>query len=166
MRIYRFAGDVEAAHWRRLDELDLTPNERLDALGWEIFLLAGARGDTREDALRLAMEGSYHGTQDTMRTGTDSALGLPPPEGNSHRVAPGIPPRMGDEVDFLPFNDLEGCARIVEANARDLAAVFVEPLQGAGGAIPSEPGFKNPIRQSFVRGEAVRFRHFDAKGQA
>jgi hypothetical protein len=59
MRIYRFAGDAEAAHWRRLDELDLAPNERLDALGWEIFLLACARGDIREDALRLAMGGSY-----------------------------------------------------------------------------------------------------------
>lgn len=59
MRIYRFAGDVEAAHSRRLDELDLSPDDRLDALAWEIFLLAGARGDTREDSLRLAKGGSY-----------------------------------------------------------------------------------------------------------
>lgn len=59
MRIYRFAGDVEAVQSRRLDELDLVPDQRLDALGWEIFLLASARGDTREDALRLAIEDRY-----------------------------------------------------------------------------------------------------------
>jgi superfamily II DNA or RNA helicase len=59
MRIYRFAGDAEAVQSRRLDELDLAPDERLDALGWEIFLLAGARGDTWPDALRLAIWDSY-----------------------------------------------------------------------------------------------------------
>ncbi len=59
MRIYRFRGDVEAVISRRLDELDLPPNERLDALGWEIFLLAGARGGTWMGAGGLAMGDSY-----------------------------------------------------------------------------------------------------------
>src|SRR5207248_2803656 len=111
-----------------------------------MYTLMLARAYTRRTRF-ARMEGSYHGTQDTMRTGTDSAVGLPPPEGNSQRVAAGIPPRMGEEVDFLPFNDLEGCAHLIEANARDLAAVFVEPLQGAGGAIPSEPGFLEGLRE-------------------
>jgi hypothetical protein len=59
MRIYPFAGDVEAVQSRRLDELKVVPNEWLEALGWEIFLLASARGDTREDALRLAKGDSF-----------------------------------------------------------------------------------------------------------
>jgi hypothetical protein len=33
----------------------MPPDERLDALGWEIFLLARARGDTSADAFGLAM---------------------------------------------------------------------------------------------------------------
>jgi hypothetical protein len=59
VRIYRFTGDVEAVRSRRLDEFDVVPDERLDALGWEIFLLAAARGDTWSDALNLATGGSY-----------------------------------------------------------------------------------------------------------
>ena len=58
MRIYRFPGDAEAVESRRWDEADIAIDERLDPLGWEIFMLASARGDTRGDALQLAMEGS------------------------------------------------------------------------------------------------------------
>jgi hypothetical protein len=58
MRIYRFPGDTDAVEGRLADERQMPPDERLDALGWEIFLLASARGDTSADALGLAMDGT------------------------------------------------------------------------------------------------------------
>lgn len=59
MRIYRFSGAAEAVESRHWDEEYMDADERLDAVGWEIFMLASARGDTRADALQLAMEGSH-----------------------------------------------------------------------------------------------------------
>jgi len=56
MRIYRFAGDKEAVEGRLEDEAQMPPNERLDALGWDIYLLASARGDTSGHAFTLAMK--------------------------------------------------------------------------------------------------------------
>jgi hypothetical protein len=60
MRIYSFPGDTEAVAGRLQDEGDMPPDERLDALGWDIYLLARARGDTSEHAFSLA-------TQDTLQ---------------------------------------------------------------------------------------------------
>jgi hypothetical protein len=36
----------------------MTPSERLDPLGWEIYMLARHRGENNEDALRDAREKS------------------------------------------------------------------------------------------------------------
>ena len=58
MRIYRFPGDTHAVEGRLIDEVAMSANERLDALGWDIYLLARARGDTGDDALKLSMEGT------------------------------------------------------------------------------------------------------------
>jgi superfamily II DNA or RNA helicase len=57
MRIYSFPGDTEAVAGRLQDEDDMPPDERLDALGWDIYLLARARGDTSGHAFSLGMEG-------------------------------------------------------------------------------------------------------------
>jgi superfamily II DNA or RNA helicase len=58
MSIYRFPGDVEAVEGRHEEELQMTPSERLDPLGWEIYMLARHRGENNEDALRDAREKS------------------------------------------------------------------------------------------------------------
>lgn len=46
------------------------------------------------------------------------------------------------------YNDVEGAARLVAEHARDLAAVIVEPLQGAAGVIPSDPNFLHALREA------------------
>src|ERR1700693_4649327 len=46
------------------------------------------------------------------------------------------------------YNDVEGVARLVAEHARDLAAVIVEPLQGAAGVIPSDPNFLHALREA------------------
>jgi hypothetical protein len=58
MRVYSFSGDTESVQRRLEDEAQMPANEQLDALGWDIYLLASARGNTSDDAFRLAMEGT------------------------------------------------------------------------------------------------------------
>jgi len=55
MSVYSFSGAREAVAGRLEDETNMPPDERLDALGWEIYLLARARGDTSEHAFALAI---------------------------------------------------------------------------------------------------------------
>jgi glutamate-1-semialdehyde 2,1-aminomutase len=45
--------------------------------------------------------------------------------------------------DFVlaPYNDLAAAASLIEEHARDLAAVIIEPMLGAGGCITAAPGF-------------------------
>ena len=51
-----------------------------------------------------------------------------------------------DGVSF-DFNDRESFDRMLKENAGELAAVIVEPVIGAGGGIPPEPGFLQYIRE-------------------
>jgi glutamate-1-semialdehyde 2,1-aminomutase len=46
------------------------------------------------------------------------------------------------------YNDSAGAAQLVEAHAHELAAVIVEPLQGAAGVIPGDPGFLCALRET------------------
>ena len=46
------------------------------------------------------------------------------------------------------YNDGEGAARLVAEHADELAAVIVEPLQGAAGVIPGDPGFLRTVREA------------------
>jgi len=46
------------------------------------------------------------------------------------------------------YNDAEGAARLVAEHARELAAVIVEPLQGAAGVIPGDPSFMHALREA------------------
>lgn len=46
------------------------------------------------------------------------------------------------------YNDAAGAARLVEQHAHELAAVIVEPLQGAGGVILGEPDFLRALREA------------------
>jgi glutamate-1-semialdehyde 2,1-aminomutase len=55
--------------------------------------------------------------------------------------------------DFLiaPYNDAERTAALIHQHADALAAILVEPMLGAGGCIPGEPGFL-----ALLRAEATR----------
>lgn len=67
MRAYRFAGDEEAVQGRLAEEAQMSPDERLDALGWDIYLLARVRGDSSEHAFRLAMKDPLSDRNDVRR---------------------------------------------------------------------------------------------------
>jgi hypothetical protein len=67
MGMYGFRGDKEAVEARIEDEVHMAANDRLDALGWEIYLLARVRGDTSEDAFSPAMDGTLRGREKVRR---------------------------------------------------------------------------------------------------
>jgi glutamate-1-semialdehyde 2,1-aminomutase len=46
------------------------------------------------------------------------------------------------------YNDAEGAARLIAERAHDLAAVIVEPVQGAAGVIPGDPSFLRALREA------------------
>jgi len=46
------------------------------------------------------------------------------------------------------YNDAAGAARLVGEHAYELAAVIVEPLQGAAGVIPGDPDFLHALREA------------------
>ena len=46
------------------------------------------------------------------------------------------------------YNNTADAARLVEAHAHELAAVIVEPLQGAAGVIPADPAFLRTLRDA------------------
>jgi glutamate-1-semialdehyde 2,1-aminomutase len=63
----------------------------------------------------------------------------------AHGVSPLNPPF---EWVVGEYNDAVGAARLVEEHARDLAAVIVEPLQGAAGVIRGDPAFLRALREA------------------
>ena len=80
----------------------------------------------------LVFEGAYHGG--VFYFGPDgSPLNIP--------------------VDWLlgRYNDTGPTRDMIAAHADELAAILVEPMQGAGGCIPAEPGFLEMLRDAASR---------------
>lgn len=77
----------------------------------------------------LVFEGAYHG----------GILAF------AHGVSPLNPPF---EWIVGEYSDAAGAARLVEEHAHELAAVIVEPLQGAAGLIPGDPDFLRALRKA------------------
>jgi glutamate-1-semialdehyde 2,1-aminomutase len=63
----------------------------------------------------------------------------------SHGISPLNPP-----FEWLvgEYNNAAAGARLIEKHAHELAAVIVEPLQGAAGVIPGEPHFLRTLRDA------------------
>ena len=100
-----------------------------------------ARAATGRDKV-LKFEGAYHGHHDyaqlstTPRSDPDFPLGEPDTDG--------IPAAVRELVLVAPYNDLEATRRIVAAQAADIAAIIVEPIQRI---ISPVPGFLDGLRQ-------------------
>lgn len=116
---------------------------RFTASGGEATLYAMrlARAHTGRDKI-LKFEGAYHGFHDYAIHSFNAGNGglYPQPRPNSS----GIPDDVIQQVLVAPFNDIEKTAEIIRANAQDLAAIIVEPVQRA---IEPLPGFLAELRK-------------------
>src|SRR3989442_2891775 len=93
-------------------------------------------------------EGAYHGTHDWVLV---SVAPDPKAAGSRKRqkrvpASAGVPPAVLKHTVVLPWNDPEACEQIIEAEAKNLAAVLVDPLLGIGGVIPPADGFLPHLR--------------------
>ena len=121
---------------------------RDDACGGRVRAVPGDRarpllqlGDGGEPARALAVEGGHRAIE---RAGVCRRLPRRHPPLRPRRVAVNPP----FEWVVGEYNDAAGAARLVEEHARDLAAVIVEPLQGAAGVIRGDPAFLRALREA------------------
>jgi glutamate-1-semialdehyde 2,1-aminomutase len=91
-----------------------------------LMALSAARVTTGRDRV-LVYRGGYHGGLLTF------------PDGPSAVNAP-------YDAILAPYNDTAESRRLLERHADTIAAVLVEPMLGAGGCIPGDPGFLRTLR--------------------
>jgi glutamate-1-semialdehyde 2,1-aminomutase len=108
--------------------------------GTEATMLAvrAARAFTGRTTIGV-FAGGYHGTHDW-------GVSIPADPGVGPGGA-GVPAAVADAIVTAPYNDVDAARAALEPHLDDLAAVVVEPVMGAGGVIPAEPGFLSFLRE-------------------
>ncbi len=101
-----------------------------------LMALTAARAFTGRGTI-MAFRGGYHGGVLTF-----------PVVGSSPATLP-LPFAMAD------YNDIESATTVARANAADLAAIIVEPMQGSGGCLPARPEFLSALRDLATETGAV-----------
>jgi glutamate-1-semialdehyde 2,1-aminomutase len=94
-----------------------------------MFALRAARAITGRPLI-AKFEQAYHGTHDTALAWT-----------------PGVPAGISDLVIELPWEDPDGIERVIAGREGEIAAVILEPVQGAGGVRAATPGFLRFLRE-------------------
>ena len=155
--IARQAGTLAA--YSCFDPFTTEPSEELAELLREIGPIPGARvfftgsgSESIDTAMKLARiahvqagQGQrkliisrvrgYHGTA----YGGTSAQGIAP---NRENFGPFV-----DDVVQVPADDVEALATLMAQRSNEIAAVIVEPVQGAGGIFPAEEGYLESVRR-------------------
>ena len=117
-------------------------NTGAEATSYAVRLARGATG--RSTVLKA--EGGWHG----YCTDLLKAVHFPVERPESQ----GLPASLDRDVSTFPFNDIEGATAAIR-EAEDLAAVIVEPVLGAGGAIPAEPAFLRALQEETRERDAL-----------
>jgi glutamate-1-semialdehyde 2,1-aminomutase len=94
-----------------------------------MFALRAARAFTGRPLI-AKFEGAYHGTHDTALAGTR-----------------GVPDAISGLVIELPWGDADEAERRLAGREGDVAAIVIEPVQGAGGVRAAEPAFLARLRE-------------------
>jgi glutamate-1-semialdehyde 2,1-aminomutase len=102
-----------------------------------MFAIRAARAFTGRPLLAKFAK-AYHGTHDTALAGT-----------------PGVPDAISGLVVELPWNDANGVERGLADRERKVAAIIIEPVQGAGGVRAADPAFLRFLRDYADRIGAV-----------
>jgi glutamate-1-semialdehyde 2,1-aminomutase len=94
-------------------------------------------------------EGAYHGTHDGVLV---SVSPDPAKSGSRKRPKPvaysaGVPDTVLKHTVVLPWNDADACAKILEKQGPDLAALIVDPLMANAGLLVPQLGFLERLRE-------------------
>jgi glutamate-1-semialdehyde 2,1-aminomutase len=93
-----------------------------------------ARGVTSRDKI-IIFEGAYHGHSDAVLAS------------ERHSASAGIPKSSANNTLLVAFNDLDDLATCFERESSHIAAVLIEPVAGAMGVVPPEPGYLPGLRK-------------------
>ncbi|MCS7110237.1 MAG: aspartate aminotransferase family protein [Candidatus Caldarchaeum sp.] len=101
-----------------------------------MYAVRTARGYTRRKLVGK-IEGGWHGGYDGLQVGVTYPIDKP--------SSLGIPEETTVNTLLLPYNDLEGVEKRIKG--KELAAMIVEPVLGAGGFIPAELDYLKGLRE-------------------
>ena len=103
-----------------------------------MYLVRLARGYTgRKTVIKIA--GGWHGYNTELNVGVHRPF--------DRAEGAGILDSDQSHVATVKFNDLEGARRAVKAARGDVAAIFLEPVLGAGGCIPADREYLAGLRE-------------------
>jgi glutamate-1-semialdehyde 2,1-aminomutase len=97
----------------------------------------------------VKFEGGFHGNHDLVRVSIKPTLEKAGPIEKPNSVPEdfSVPPSVINDCVIAPFNKGAIAERIISQHKEDLAAVIVEPIQGACGMIPADPVFLKGVRE-------------------
>ena len=107
-----------------------------------------ARGYTGREKI-IKFEGGYHGHHDDVLVSIQpprEAMG-PVESPTTVPASAGIPRSRIAETVIAPYNEPEMLAAILEANAGEIAAIIVEPVQFNIGVVPPKDGYLQRLRE-------------------
>jgi glutamate-1-semialdehyde 2,1-aminomutase len=106
--------------------------------GTEANMYAARLARTYAGKRKIAkFEGGWHGGYDALHIGVKHPFDIP--------ESAGLTPGALQDTIVLPFNDIEGVK--TKLKNEEVAAIFIEPVLGAGGAIPAEKEFLKELRE-------------------
>lgn len=103
-----------------------------------MYLVRLARGYTGKKTV-IKMAGGWHGYNAELNMGVHTPFDRP--EGA------GILDAEQAYVKTVRFNDLESASKAVRSLGQDIAAIFLEPVLGAGGCIPADRDYLRGLRE-------------------
>jgi len=107
-----------------------------------------ARGFSGKEKIAKS-EGGYHGVQDhTLWSfwAPDKYMGDARAP-NTFSFSNGIPKAMQELLVTIPFNDIEATERILSKNAKELAALILEPVMGNAGCLMPCDNYLNEVQK-------------------
>jgi glutamate-1-semialdehyde 2,1-aminomutase len=132
--------------------------------GMEVVRFANSGTEATMHAVRVAraftgrakiakFEGAYHGTHDwvLVSVAPDPATAGSRKRPKSVAWSAGVPPMVLKHVVALPWNDAEACAKILEKQGSDIAALLIDPMLANAGMISVREGFLEKLREVTAR---------------
>lgn len=113
---------------------------RFTTSGTEATLMATRLARAHTGRPKIAkIAGGYHGIHDLSMI----VNGRYP---DVYFVPKGLAPGTAESVVLLPYNDIDGAAKIIESQPEDIAGVIVEPILGGSGMVPAERSYLEFLR--------------------